>query len=106
MPDSLLKLLDEKCLQEHYDRSEFIRSCLRVELSATTDRDNVVVREMVDKIKEKKPPVEIKTTDEKAEVIKVETFEGEPTFNNFITQKQIKTCKHGYALGNCKFGCW
>jgi antitoxin (DNA-binding transcriptional repressor) of toxin-antitoxin stability system len=29
----------------------------------------------------------------------------EPVVTQFITQKQIKLCKHGFALGNCKFGC-
>lgn len=61
---------------------------------------------VVDKVKEVVTyTTEHKVPERQVEVIKPKEFVGKPAFDNFITQKQIKMCKHGYAVGNCKMGC-
>jgi hypothetical protein len=91
MPDSLVKDIQEICDDEKYERSEFIRMCVRQYIYGSCD----FVKD-----------VDYRANEKKTSTIPPE-IEEEPSTPPEIpgVVKGAIRCKHGYFLGLCKFGC-
>jgi len=88
LPEKVLHTLDTRCGQYGYNRAEYIRSLIREDLEGFSP-------EVIDKVvKDKKDFPKKGTSPKKIEIPK-----------KLIEKKNIQTCKHGYMLGLCKYGC-
>jgi len=93
----LLDNLDTFCAKFGYQRSEFIRNCIRAKIfdqtlqsvGVSTEEITPVTAQLFDKEIQKKTLTSVVAK----KILKI------------AESKSIATCKHGYAFGNCKFGC-
>ena len=86
LPEQLLAEIDTRCVHEGYNRAEFIREAIRNSIEWVNEEP---VREIKKKISTSPQKIEKK--------IKPEEIPG--------VVKGVETCKHGYMIGLCKFGC-
>jgi hypothetical protein len=101
IPKKLLEELDGYCISNGYTRSEFIRQCIRSEMTATSIPNSPPFPSVVPTKKELKQKV-FSTGDPYIST----SFTGDPIpMTTMMAQKSIRMCKHGSAIGNCKFGC-
>lgn len=97
----LLTNLDNFCAKFGYQRSEFIRNCIRSEIFSQVGEtvgipkgEIASVRDALTKPKTNYSGDLTKNVDHLQKKLEV-----------IATSKSIGTCKHGSAYGNCKFGC-
>jgi len=94
--DEFLKLIDDFCTKFGYQRSEFIRNCIRSEIFSQTNESLGVSRAetgpIITGIFEKvKPTITQRIKDTKSLRKNLAIIPG--------------NCHHGAAFGNCKYGC-